>query len=252
MSETRHRSRGSREIDIPEDLILATYIERSGDLLTVRQPIPWLSRLLMLPLLFGAGYLFRSLFLSIGDVIGGVKESELLAGQIVCLVLGLLVGVPGLMGFLIRNSLVIDKAKGRVTKFYDFRLFSIPRSFDLSHVSLITITWEDCQRENTTGPGHDLFNVNMLRKMDHESTMVAFFDTLREATDLANELSAALGISVRDLSDTEPDEDCDPEELDAATPSNPRPRGVLQGNPRRTSNPPRPSARPHGSAPAHL
>ena len=205
----------------------------------------------MLPLLFGAGYLFRFLFLSIGDVIGGVKESELLAGQIVCLVLGLLVGVPGLMGFLIRNSLVIDKAQGRVTKFYDFRLFSIPKSFDLSHVSLITITWEDCQRENTTGPGHDLFNVNMLRTKDHESTMVAFFDTLREATDLANELSAALGISVRDLSDTEPDEDCDPEELVSATPSNPRLRDASQGSPRRTNIPLRPSARRRGSAPAH-
>lgn len=230
---------------------MPTYIERSGDLLTVRQPIPWLSRLLMLPLLFGAGYLFRNFFLSIGDVIAGVKETEMLAGQIVCLVLGLAVGVPGLMGFLIRNTLVIDKARGRVTKFYDFQLFSIPKGFDLSHVSLITITWEDCQRENTTGPGHDLFNVNMLRTKDHESTTVAFFDTLKEATDLANELSAALGISVKDLSDTEPDEDCDPDQLDAATPSNPRLQGASQGSPRRTSSPQRPSAHPRGSAPAH-
>jgi hypothetical protein len=84
---------------------LPTHIERSGDLLTIQQDVPWLSRLLMLPLLLGAGYLFRIFFLSIGDVIGGVKETELLAGQIICLVLGLLVGVPGLMGFLIRNSL---------------------------------------------------------------------------------------------------------------------------------------------------
>lgn len=230
---------------------MPTCIERSGDLLTVRQPIPWLSRLFMLPLLFGAGYLFYNLFLSIGDVIAGVKESELLAGQIVCVVLGLLVGVPGLMGFLIRNTLVIDKARGRVTKLYDFQLFSIPKSFDLSHVSLITITWEDCQRENTTGPDHDLFNVNMLRRTDHGSTTVAFFDTLKEATDLAKELSAALGISVKDLSDTERDEDCDPDELDSATPSNPRPRDASQGNPRRTNSPPRLSARPRGSAPAH-
>jgi hypothetical protein len=246
MPDARHRPRGLR--NIPEDSVLP-YIERSGDLLTVRQPIPWLSRLLMLPLLFGAGYLFRFLFLSIGDVIGGVRESELLAGQIVCLVLGLLVGVPGLMGFLIRNTLVIDKAQGRVTKFYDFRLFSIPKSFDLSHVSLITITWEDAQRENTTGPGHDLFNVNMLRTKDHESTTVAFFDTLKEATDLASELSTALGIPVKDLSDTEPDEDCDPEKLVSATPSNPRLRGASKGSPRRTSSPQRLSARPHGSVP---
>ena len=129
MSETRHRSRGSREIDIPEDLILATYIERSGDLLTVRQPIPWLSRLLMLPLLFGAGYLFRSLFLSIGDVIGGVKESELLAGQIVCLVLGLLVGVPGLMGFLIREFAGDRQGEGQGDEVLRFPAVQHPQEF---------------------------------------------------------------------------------------------------------------------------
>ncbi|MEO8317332.1 MAG: hypothetical protein ABI561_03320 [Bradyrhizobium sp.] len=230
---------------------MPTCIERSGDRLTFRQPIPWLSRLIMLPLLFGAGYLFRNFFLSIGDVIAGVKESELLAGQIVCVVLGLAVGVPGLMGFLIRNTLVIDKAQGKVTKFYDFQLFSIPKSFDLSHVSLITITWEDCQRENTTGPDHDVFNVNMRRARDHQSTTVAFFDTHKEAMDLASELSAALGISVKDLSDTEPNEDCAPEELDSVTPSNPQLRDASPGSPRRMSSPPRPSARPHESAPAH-
>ena len=85
--------------DFPRIPILSSHIERSGDILTIQQDVPWLSRLLMLPLLLGAGYLFRIFFLSIGDVIGGVKESELLAGQIICLVLGLLIGVPGLMGF---------------------------------------------------------------------------------------------------------------------------------------------------------
>jgi hypothetical protein len=236
-------------VDIPRIPILPTQIERSGDLLTIQQDVPWLSRLLMLPLLLGAGYLFRIFFLSIGDVIGGVKESELLAGQIICLVLGLLIGVPGLMGFLIRNSLVIDKAQGRVTKFYDFRLFSIPKSFDLSHVSLITITWEDLQRQNTTGPDRDIFNVNLVRPGDHRATMIAFFRTLKEATDLANELSVALGIPVKDLSDTEPDQDCDPEEADSATPSNPRLRGASKGSPRQTNIPQPPSARPPGSAP---
>jgi hypothetical protein len=137
--------------------------------------------------------------------------------------------VPGLVGFLIRNSLVIDKAQGRVTKSYDFGLFSIPQSFDLSHISLITITWEDNQDQN----------------------MLAFFSTLKEATDLANELSAALAIPVKDLSDTEPDEDCDAENLDEATPSNPRLQGASRGSPRQTSIPQRPSARLPGSAPAH-
>src|SRR5882724_13663916 len=179
--------------DIPRISILPTHIERSGDILTIRQDVP---RLLMLPLLFASGYLFRIFFLSVGDVLGGVKESELLAGQIICLVLGLLIGLPGLMGFLIRNALVIDKAQGRVTKFSDFRLFSIPKSFDLSHVSLITITWEDMQGESTTGPDRDIFNVNLVRPRDHQATMIAFFRTLKEATDLANELSVALGIPV--------------------------------------------------------
>ncbi|SDK19232.1 hypothetical protein [Bradyrhizobium lablabi] len=229
---------------------MPTHIERSGDLLTIQQDVPWLSRLLMLPLLLGSGYLFRIFFLSVGDVLGGVKESELLAGQIICLVGGLLIGVPGLMGFLIRNSLVIDKAQGKVTKFYDYRLFSIPSSFDLSHVSLITITWEDLLEQNKTGPDRDIFNVNLVRPRDHHATMIAFFRTLKEATDLANELSVALGIHVKDLSDTEPDEDCDPEQLDSATPSNPRLQGVLRGSPRQTNTPPQPSARPPGSAPA--
>ncbi|WP_157676243.1 hypothetical protein [Afipia sp. GAS231] len=229
---------------------MASHIERSGDLLSIRQDVPWLSRLLMLPLLLASGYLLRIFVLSIGDVIGGANESELLAGQIICLVLGLLIGVPGLMGFLIRNSLVIDKAQGRVTKSYDYRLFSIPRSFDLSHVSLITITWEDLLEQNKTGPDRDIFNVNLVRPRDHRTTMIAFFRTLKDATDLANELSVALGIPVKDLSDTEPDEDCDPEDLDKATPSNPRPQGVSRGSPRQTNIPPRPSARPPGSAPA--
>lgn len=229
---------------------MPTHIERSGDILTIRQSVPWLSRLLMLPLLLASGYLFRIFFLSMGDVIGGVKESELLAGQLICLVLGLLIGVPGLMGFLIRNSLVIDKAQGRVTKFYDYRLFSIPRSFDLSHVSLITITWEDLLEKNMSGPDRDIFNVNLVRPKDHRATMIAFFRTLKEATDLAGELSVALGIPVKDLSDTEPDEDCDPEKLDKATPSNPRLQGALRGSPRQTNIPLPPSARPPGSAPA--
>ena len=237
-------------VDIPRILILPTHIERSGDLLTIQQDVPWLSRLLMLPLLLASGYLFRTFFLSIGDVIGGVKESELLAGQIICLVLGLLIGVPGLMGFLIRNSLVIDKAQGKVTKFYDYRLFRIPSSFDLSHVSLITITWEDVQRRNMTGPDRDIFNVNMVRAKDRESSMIAFFSTLKDAADLANELSTALGIPVKDLSDTEPDEDCDPENLDASTPSNPQLQGVSRGSPQQTNIPQPPSERPPGSAPA--
>lgn len=228
---------------------MLTHIERSGDILTIQQGAPWLSRLLMLPLLLASGYLFRVFCLSIGDVIGGVKESELLAGQIICLVLALLIGVPGLMGFLIRNSLVIDKAQSKVTKFYDYRLFKIPSSFDLSHVSLITITWEDVKRQHTTGPDRDIFNVNMVRVKDHEATMIAFFRTLKEATDLANELSVALGIPVKDLSDTEPDEDFDPEEVETATPSNPRLRGALRGSPRQTNIPQSPSARPPGSAP---
>jgi len=73
--------------DIPRISILPTHIERSGDILTIRQDVPRLSRLLMLPLLFASGYLFRIFFLSVGDVLGGVKESELLAGQIICLAL---------------------------------------------------------------------------------------------------------------------------------------------------------------------
>jgi hypothetical protein len=231
--------------------ILPSHIERSGDVLTIQQDVPWLSLLLMLPLRLASGYLFRVFFLSVGDVIGGVKESELLAGQIICLVLGLLIGVPGLMGFLIRNSLVIDKAQGRVTKFYDYRLFSKPRSFDLSHVSLITITWEDLLEQNETGPDRDIFNVNLVRPSDHRATMIAFFRTLKEATDLANELSVALGLPVKDLSDTEPDEDCDPENPDQATPSNPRLQGASRGSPRQTNIPQPPSARPPGSAPAH-
>lgn len=174
----------------------------------------------------------------------------MLAGQIICLVLGLLIGVPGLMGFLIRNSLVIDRAQGKVTKFYDYRLFKIPSSFDLSHVSLITITWEDIQRQNMTGPDRDIFNVNMVRAKDHQATMIAFFRTLKEATDLANELSVALGIPVEDLLDTEPDEDCDLENLDSVTPSNPRLRDASRGSPRQTNIPQPPSARPPGSAPA--
>jgi hypothetical protein len=230
---------------------LPTHTQRSGDILTIRHDVSWPARLLMLPLLLASGYLFRIMFLSIGDVIGGVKESELLAGQIICLVLGLLIGLPGLMGVLTRNALVIDRVQGRVTKFYDLRLFSIRRSFDLSHVSLITITWEDMLEENKTGPYRDIFHVNMVRARDHKATMIAFFRTLKEATDLANELSEALGIPVKDLSDTEPDEDCDPEDLDAATPSNPRLQGASQGSPRRTSIPPRPFVRPPGSAPAH-
>ena len=229
---------------------MSSHIERSGDILTIRQDVPWLSRLLMVPLLLASGYLLRLFVLSVGDVIGGVKESELLAGQIICLVLGLLIGVPGLMGFLIRNTLVIDKAQGRVTKFSDFRLFSIPRSFDLSHVALITITWEDLLEQNRTSPVRDIFNVNLVRPRDHEATMIAFFRTLKEATDLANELSVALGIPVKDLSETEPDEDCDPEDPDKATPSNPRPLGASQGSPRQTNIPPRPSDRQPGSAPA--
>lgn len=229
---------------------MSSRIERSGDVLTIRQDVPWLSRLLMLPLLLASGYLLRIFVLSVGDVIGGVSESELLAGQLICLVLGLLIGVPGLMGFLVRNTLVIDKTQGRVTKFYDFRLFSIPKSFDLSHVSLITITWEDLLAQNATSPVCDIFNVNLARPGDHQATMIAFFRTLKEAADLANELSLALGIPVKDVSETEPDEDCDPEDLDKATPSNPRPRGASQGSPRQTNIPPRPSARPPGSAPA--
>jgi hypothetical protein len=231
--------------------ILPTHIERSGNLLTIRQGAPLLSRLLMLPLLLASGYLFRTFLLSIGDVMGGVKESELLAGQIICLVLGLLLGVPGLMGFLIRNALVIDKAKGTVTKFYDFRLFSIPRSFDLSHVSLITITWEDMREQNTSDLGRDIFNVNMVRARDHEVSMIAFFRTQAEAIALANELGLALGLKVRDLSDTDPDEDGDPLEEGTATPSNPLFRDASPSNPPRTSIPQRPSARRHGSTPAH-
>jgi hypothetical protein len=96
----------------------------------------------------------------------------------------------------------------------------------------------------------DIFNVNLVRPEDHRATTIAFFRTLKEATDLAGELSVALGIPVKDLSDTEPDEDCDPEQPDKATPSNPRLRDALRGSPRQTSIPQSSSARPPGSAPA--
>ncbi len=109
---------------------------------------------------------------------------------------------------------MIDKAQGRVTKFYDFRLFSIPKSFDLSHVSLITITWEDLPASRTRPvPVMIIFNVNMLRPKDHQVDHGRVLQTRSRKRQISPaSFPSALGIPVKDLSDTEPDEDCDPKD----------------------------------------
>jgi hypothetical protein len=167
-----------------------------------------LVRILMLPLLAAAAGLLYLLALMIGDVVNGAPEGEYLTGQLLCLVGALLIGVPGLMGFLVRKSVRIDRRPRMISEIQDFRLYRKTDHTALSDVVMVRISCEQQEGEARFGRQSVLnfYDVGLVRARKRGAIVVATFRDHAEALGMAKELAELLDLRCKDLSGSEPAE----------------------------------------------
>jgi hypothetical protein len=161
----------------------------------------------MIPLVTTAGWLLYTLLLTIGTVIRGAEESEVLSGQLFCIAGILVLGLPGLIGLLASRSVRIDPVACLVSEVQDFRLFQTTNCTGLADIDYIALTCEREERDADRSYPRMLtyYNVNLVRKRERGAIEVAMLRSHAEAAALAHALSTVLQLALQDLSDTEPE-----------------------------------------------
>jgi hypothetical protein len=203
--------RDSSDVHMREELFFEKYmlmqLTRNGDAIHLNLKIGSMVRLMMVPLLVVGAYLFFTLVMSVGEVVSGVStESEALPGQFFCLMFGVGCGLPGLLGLLIKSSVVINMERGTVSRVYNFRLFKRSIEEKLSIVQRITVSRETAGDGALLfgGTGAELFNVNLVPSKRGKVILAAVVRTRSEALELAEELAMAIQVPFEDLADTNP------------------------------------------------
>ena len=177
-------------------------LTRNGATMRVATAVPLGARLVVLPLVGGAVYMFYLLFFVLKEVATGLTpQREALPGELVLSLFGLAIGALGLAALLGRAYLTIDKERGQLARVNQFGPLKFARAGELSSIEKVTITSEE------TGKGSFLYSVNLCSGRGTQPMLAATFNTLAQSTELANELGRDLRLPVLDLCGAEPDED---------------------------------------------
>ena len=174
-----------------------------GTAMRIDTRVPWYARLFGVPLIAGSLYVLSILFLSLRDVFLGTRESDVLAGQLVLLVFGLLIGLPGVILLLMRSHIEIDQQLGQVTTIREFGFLKIRSVRRLADFIRVTATSEQISGSS------EFYNVNLAGQRGTKPLQLAFYGTREKADELGKELAGNLKLPYQDLVDTEPDEDED-------------------------------------------
>ena len=172
-----------------------------GGMVRIDRPMPWVGRLLSLPLLAASGYLLWNVALGLRqDFFGFGRLADDLVPVLVFGGLGLLVGIPGLILLTFRTFVVLNEMLRRIVITRQFGPLNIRKHRNLADYHFISIT-DDCDPALTT------YDVNLCGSKGTEPINLMSFTTRDEADKLANELGRALKLPARDYVGTEPDDD---------------------------------------------
>ncbi|MGV7215946.1 hypothetical protein [Bradyrhizobium sp. UFLA05-112] len=167
----------------------------------IDRPMPWIGRLLSLPLLAASAYLLWNVALGLRqDLSGFGRLADDWVPVLVFTGLGLAVGIPGLILLTFRYFIVLNETLRQVVITRQFGPLNIRSSRNLSDYHLISIT-DDCDAELT------VYDVNLCGNKGTTPITLSSFTRREDATELANELGRKLKLPARDYVGTEPDAD---------------------------------------------
>lgn len=171
-----------------------------GGTVRIDRPMPWVGRLLSLPLLAASGYLLWNVALGLRqDFSGFGRLADDLVPVLVFSGLGLLVGIPGVILLTYRYFVVLNETLREIVIIRQFGPLNIRSSRDLADYHFISIT-DDYDTDLTT------YDVNLCGNKGTEPITLVSFTRREEADKLASEIGRVLNFPARDFVGTEPDE----------------------------------------------
>jgi hypothetical protein len=173
----------------------------NGGTVRIDRPMPWVGRLLALPLLAASVYLLWNVGLGLRqDFSGFGRLADDLVPMLVFTGLGLLVGIPGLILLTFRTFVVLNDTLRQIVIIRQFGPLNIRSRRDLAAYHFVSIT-EDPDPELTT------YDVNLCGSKGTEPITLLSFTKREEADRLASEIGRLLKMPARDYVGTEPDAD---------------------------------------------
>lgn len=172
-----------------------------GGIVRIDRPMPWIGRLLSLPLLAASAYLLWNVALGLRqDFFGFGRLADDLVPVLVFTGLGLIVGIPGLILLTFRYFVVLNETRRQVVITRQFGPLNIRSLRDLADYHLISIV-DDGDTVAT------MYDVNLCGEKGTEPITLMSFTKRDEANKFANELGRTLKLPARDYVGTEPDDD---------------------------------------------
>lgn len=171
----------------------------AGGMVRIDRPMPWIGRLLSLPLLAASGYLLWNALGLRQDFSGFGRLADDLVPVLVFTGLGLLVGIPGLILLTFRYFVVLNETLRQIVVTRQFGPLNVRSAHDLADYHFISVT-EDYDPELTA------YDVNLCGGKGAEPITLMSFTKRDEADKLANEIGRILNLSARDYVGTEPDD----------------------------------------------
>ncbi|MDH2355778.1 hypothetical protein QCM80_34700 [Bradyrhizobium sp. SSUT112] len=169
-----------------------------GGMDRIDRPMPWIGRLLSLPLLAASAYLLWNVALGLRqDFSGFGRLADDLVPVLVFTGLGLLVGIPGIILLTFRYFVVLNETLRQIVITRQFGPLNIRKHRDLADNHFISIT-DDYDQEATA------YDVNLCGNRGTEPITLMSFTKREEADQLANEIGRIL--PARDYVGTEPDD----------------------------------------------
>lgn len=174
-----------------------------GGIVRIDRPMPWIGRLLSLPLLAASVYLLWNVALGLRqDFFGFGRLADDLVPVLVFTGLGLLVGIPGIILLTFRYFVVLNETLRQIVITRQFGPLNIRKHRDLADYHFVSIT-DDYDPELTT------YDVSLCGDTGTEPITLVSFTRREEADKLANEIGRVLKLPARDYVGTEPDADDD-------------------------------------------
>jgi hypothetical protein len=172
-----------------------------GSMVRIDRPMPWVGRLLSLPLLAASFYLLWNVALGLHqDFSGFGRLADDLVPVLVFTGLGLLVGIPGLILLTFRTFVVLNETLRQIVITRQFGPLNLRRRRNLADYHFISIT-DDYDADLTT------YEVNLCGNKGTEPITLMSFTKRDEADKLASEIGRVLKLPARDYVGTEPDAD---------------------------------------------
>ena len=163
----------------------------------------WYMRLPALPLIAaGLCFLIAAAQIVRLDLSGYGRWGDDWGGLVMCLVLALVVGLPGLVLLTLRYFVELDRILQQVIVTRQFGPVRFSKLRKLTEFKFLSITDD---RDDDTSP--TFYDVNLCGGRGVRPIQFASFKKREEATSFAHEIGTALKLPARDYVGTEPDDD---------------------------------------------